>query len=133
MAFFAIGKEQRTGRYLFTVKDDSVGAEGAQAGVYLDQLVMFMTINAPDKYWIVWMAPDKEGKVGCHHVRGDKTDEEREMDVLAGLRKDLRDIKFPARKLFHANSLEEAKDTLVEKLKVTRESADQIIAYLGGC
>ena len=129
--FFAVGKEEHTGRYLFTVKDESVKQGGSgQIGVYLDKCAAIVTINTKERFWIFWLAEEAEGKTKGHTVSGKKTAEEFDIDVLEPFRKDLREANFPERFLFATNSLPEAKSILKDKLRVSDKAADGIILYL---
>lgn len=128
-SFIAVGKEEHTGRYLFTIKDPSVvSGQDGQAGVYLDTCVSILTINWPDRFWIFWLAPDATGKVKGHTTSGRKSVDEG--DVLEDFRRDLLAAGFPHRNLHACHSLEDAHTALVNKVKVTPDAADNIITYL---
>jgi len=127
-SFIAVGKEEHTGRHLFSIKDPSVSeAGGQQAGVYLDQCVCIMTIEEGDAFWIFWLSPDATGKVKGHTASGRRNDGEED---LSGFRRDLLSAGFPRRNLHVADSLVTARTILVENVKVTPEAAVSIVDYL---
>lgn len=121
MSFFGIGKNQRDGRYLLSIKDDSVGVQGAQAGVYLDTLDLLLLVETDIHYWVFWSV---QGKGHC--LGGDKQPDEH---VLNDLRADIRG-HFSDRKIVEATDLENAKSKLVN-FGVTEKAAAGIIKYLG--
>ena len=138
---FGVGVEERTGRYLFSVKGESVAKaikksgggddeKKDQVGVYLDTITAMILIDTPERVWIFWLSPDSEGKVKGHSVSTHKTEEERNVDILENFRKDLSSAQFSTKKLFSTNSLNEAKDVLIKNLNVEPKAADNIVLYL---
>uniref|UniRef100_A0A6C0BNL8 Uncharacterized protein n=1 Tax=viral metagenome TaxID=1070528 RepID=A0A6C0BNL8_9ZZZZ len=125
-AFIAVGKEDHTGKYLFTVKDPSIADSTHQVGVYLEACVTILTVETPERYWVFWLAPT-DGKVKGHSFSGTP---DPAATFLDGFRQDLLDAGYPGHKLHTASSLEEAARVLVDKVRVTPEAADNIVKYL---
>lgn len=128
--FYGLAEEAHTRRKLLTFKDDSVGASGAQAGVYLDSINALMTIETDTCFWVFWMARINQDSGGAkgHAAAGRKKPEEGR--VMSALRADLRRGGLGERQIFSASSLEEAHRTFLEKWKVSPASADAILNYL---
>lgn len=126
---FGIGKEERTGRYVFSVKSDSFGIENVQTGVYLDTIVALLTIDTSTHFYIYWMCPSGNMVKG-HVVSGEKS--AAEGDVLQGFRRDLLNARFPRRKLLVATSMDHAASLLSTQFKLTQTMVDGIIEYIKG-
>lgn len=129
VSFLAVGKENHTGRYLFSVKKSETGSNvspGTGAGVYLDTCVAILSVESETRFWLFWLAPDATGKVKGHTVSGDKLADEH--NVLEGFHRDLREAKF--NRLYTAQSFQEAEDILVNKIHTTIPAAQNILEYL---
>ena len=119
-SFFGIGKNQQNGRYVLSIKDDSIGAQGAQAGVYLDTVDLLLLVETDDHYWIFWSVQGKGHCLGGNKQAGE--------DVLGHFRRDLRG-HLSDRKIIQATNLESAQQKLV-KFGVTEKAATVILEYL---
>lgn len=132
MSYFGVGKEEQSGRYIFSVKSDTVGAKGAQAGVYLDLLVMMLIVETPAHAYIYWMTPERRAD-GSTTVKGHALCTERDAKALRGLRRDLVEFaKFPARKLFSANTWQEVRSVFRDSFDLSHDMTESIIAYIQG-
>jgi hypothetical protein len=121
-AFLAVARHQ-DGQFFFTTsKSEDMGA-----GVLLDTCVAIITVETEARFWLFWMAPDASGKVQGHTISGDK--EAGEVNVLADFCHDLTTVAHFSR-LHQVHSLEEAERVLIDRVKVTPQAAQGIVAYL---
>lgn len=127
--FVGIGVEEHTGRHLLSFRTTLHGVEDAQTGVYLDTLIMLMTIRGPRHHYLYWMAPDSTGHIKGHCASFEAAGPDE--DFLADFRAQLRGI-FPTRKLYVADSLDEARRTFCAN-NMSAEMADNVVKYIRSC
>lgn len=112
--------------------------------VYVDLCTHFIMIEERFSYWLVWfsVAPTVKPedfkknpnayKIMCHCFTGEKSEEDHDTEVLYNLFQDLHlKARFPGDRIHHLTSFEhEIEDCLQNKLKLSKESAQQVKAYL---